>query len=275
MIRINKTRPDQNGLQISPGEDWFHRSSMAREDAISKAESKDHRFLAHVYGAPEVKACLRELFFNKCAYCEYPLTRSDMNVEHYRPKARVAESPNHLGYYWLAYDWANLLPACQFCNQLRKETPERGITPTNRTSGKGDKFPLVDKNQRAYSPNDKVSRENPLLINPTVEEPSEHITFDPTGIPLPLSEKGRVSIDIYNLNTRQLNVQRERIIRETAQLYNLRSKARANPHSPEAQQILHLIENWIEKKTEDSADYAAAARAVAKEPERFGLQEAN
>src|SRR4051812_1734670 len=59
---------------------------------------------------------LEDLGKGKCAYCESPL---GMEVaggsDHFRPIRSVAEHPDHPGYYWLAYDWDNLLPACGMC----------------------------------------------------------------------------------------------------------------------------------------------------------------
>ena len=68
-----------------------------------------------------MRSALRELFVNKCAYCESSLVGGDMDVEHYRPKGGVSEVPDHSGYYWLAYDWENLVASCSFCNRLRRE----------------------------------------------------------------------------------------------------------------------------------------------------------
>ena len=66
-------------------------------------------------------------FFGKCAYCEDRIVSTQPgDIEHYRPKgcvtnedgSRVMVDANggkkvpHPGYYWLAYEWTNLLYAC-------------------------------------------------------------------------------------------------------------------------------------------------------------------
>lgn len=72
---------------------------------------------------------LNQWYFYKCAYCErfYKL-----DVEHYRPKGEIRGVDNELlsntGYYWLAYEWSNLLPSCISCN---------------REGGKVSKFPYL------------------------------------------------------------------------------------------------------------------------------------
>ena len=267
MIRINRTKHDQSEQEILPSDIWFERARTATEEAIN--EKDQHKFRDEVYGATEVRVRLIELSHDKCAYCEYPLPRTDFNVEHYRPKGRVHESKCHLGYYWLAYDWYNFLPACEYCNQPRRELPTSGSTRRTRAKGKGDKFPLRDEAQRAFSPTDVISKEEPLLVNPTTEEPSEHITFDPLGKPIPRTDKGEASIEICNLDTKRLNDQRRKIIKETAGLFRLSKMARAKSQNPEAKQYLSKIEAMIREKAADSANFAAAARAVIKNPDIF------
>src|SRR5690606_11272092 len=56
---------------------------------------------------------LAKTYLNKCAYCER-LEKAD--IEHYRPKKSVLGEA-HDGYYWLCYEWTNLLPSCVKCNR--------------------------------------------------------------------------------------------------------------------------------------------------------------
>ena len=64
-----------------------------------------------------MRDALFALFNGKCAYCE---SRDDplapLNVQHHRPEGGAlaldgAFSPDH--YWWLAYDWENLLPTAR------------------------------------------------------------------------------------------------------------------------------------------------------------------
>src|ERR1700761_6445535 len=53
-----------------------------------------------------VAITLKDLYNNKCAYCEKLCY--DPEVEHFRPKNRVTgQHRNPLGYYWLCYEWTN------------------------------------------------------------------------------------------------------------------------------------------------------------------------
>ena len=153
----------------------------------------------------------------------------------------------------------------------RRELPLWPATTRGRAAGKADSFPLVDATQRAYSPNDRISREEPLLINPTMEEPARHLTFDPFGAPIPISDKGKVSIAVYNLNTRPLNGLRKRVIIEMVRLLRMKEQAKRLPPLPEKTNLLTDIRAQIRDKTAPSAPYAAAARAVANNPVSFGL----
>lgn len=146
-------------------------------------------------------------FKGKCAYCEARIKDGkNCDIDHYRPKGGVTyinDEPvmiknragaiiSHPGYYWLAYDWHNLLPACKFCNQATKE--DYG------TEGKRNRFPVVGKH--AENPGEE-SIEQPLLLNPVIDDPREHISIDTkTGVLKYLTPRGKATIDTLGLNTR-------------------------------------------------------------------------
>jgi hypothetical protein len=163
---------------------------------------------------------LLNLFNGKCAYCETVLAANQPgDVEHYRPKGRIkdeagkivtvvvdGEEIEHPGYWWLAYEWANLLPSCIDCNRVR------GHGDDDEKAGKGEQFPVAGN--RAHNPGDEVN-EVPLLANPSIEnfDPSTHFEFLENGRIRPLSEIGQVSCAVFGLNTREKLVgQRETAI---------------------------------------------------------------
>src|SRR5262249_16385955 len=119
-----------------------------------------------VYGASVVKDSLLEAQNNKCAYCEATFRDTSFGaVEHYRPKKFAQQGPGeekeYPGYYWLAYDWHNLLVSCEVCNTTHKQ----------------NYFPLANPTERARSHLEDVSKERPLLIHPAIQDPREHIRF--------------------------------------------------------------------------------------------------
>ena len=112
----------------------------------------------------ELRADASELarrFLFKCAYCESRMGHvSYAHIEHYRPKGqRRFEN--------LMFDWANWLNSCGICNDEKwTEFPER--------DGK------------------------PLLLDPTVDVPRNHISFRSNFI-LALSDRVDATIRLVGL----------------------------------------------------------------------------
>lgn len=193
-----------------------------------------------VYKAAEVKTRLEDLFHGKCAYCETPYApTAPVDVEHYRPKGAVEGDGTHLGYWWLAMVWENLLPSCIDCNRRRKQVTPTGdpslvvLDEQSRTlggsrvvqSGKKDAFPIGGV--RATAEGSDLAAESPLLLNPCEDDPEEHLTYylgasNPIALVLPaddpgagtVSVRGSTSIQVYGLNRLGLVQERTRILRQ-------------------------------------------------------------
>lgn len=181
---------------------WKDRAAkLARriEDAESRAEWV--KILDNNPIWKELKWHLFFLFHGKCAYCESKvLAVAPGDVEHYRPKKKVEDDSKHEGYYWLAYETSNLVPACENCN---------------RTAGKLNQFP-VRNGTRAYHPKD-IEKEEPLLLMPIEDEPQIHLTFitsnhgDKTtgkAKSTPDSDIGAESLETFDLNRGPLLLKR-------------------------------------------------------------------
>lgn len=197
MIRVKFDRPsDEEWL------DWVRRGHLAvkalvRSAAATPAEAIDDRLYK------EQRWRFLAAFHEKCAYCEVKIVAGQRSgdVEHYRPKGRVmtrdgkqvfSRQEPHPGYYWLAYHWRNLLPACLACNRP-------GTDPKGLASGKWDRFPVeADTWARTLR---GVSRERPLLLNPWRDDPNEHLVFDdPNGIIGFRTTRGEITVQILGLN---------------------------------------------------------------------------
>ena len=99
----------------------------------------------------------------------------------------------HPGYYWLAYDYLNLLPACSACNR------RAGDAASGVNTGKSDIFPTLDDHWAACP--EEVPEELPALLNPWLDDPAEHLCFDPdTGLVEGATDRGRVTVDLLGLN---------------------------------------------------------------------------
>jgi uncharacterized protein (TIGR02646 family) len=177
---------------------WQDEAEEAAQEAVNAFHNGEKpEFKSTVWS--KLKTHLFELFHGKCAYCESRVLHvSPGDVEHYRPKKGVTEDPTHPGYYWLAYDIENLLPCCEKCNRAR---------------GKKNHFPV--KGFRAHFPDD-IDKEEPLLLHPYKHNPNEHLKFIPgrdglyLGIANGITDIGKTSVEIYNLNRAELVEERRR-----------------------------------------------------------------
>jgi len=158
---------------------------------------------------------LLSLFNNKCAYCEAIITDTHPgDVEHYRPKGRLKDMDgkivkvtingkevDHPGYWWLCYEWENLLPSCIDCNRRRNHGED------SAAAGKADIFPINGK--RAGSPNDPLTAEDALLLNPTEADfkPEDHFEFQKNGLISTKSKRGELSCELLGLNLRETLVE--------------------------------------------------------------------
>jgi uncharacterized protein (TIGR02646 family) len=165
------------------------KETQALQDAIDRGETATVKELYKRY--KEFFFSDDKPFYGKCTYCECYLHRQYGDVEHFRPKGGIndelGKKINHPGYYWLAYDWQNLLISCIACNQKVKR----------------NQFPVVDS-KHAKTP-DRILTEQPLLINPTSEDdqddPAKHLKIDTTtGYLYGLTDRGRMCIQVYGLN---------------------------------------------------------------------------
>jgi uncharacterized protein (TIGR02646 family) len=146
---------------------------------------------------------LREVFNGKCAYCEsvISLEKTKSEYDHFRPKSGARGfdkefSTDH--YWWLTYEWNNLYYCCPNCNQYKSTW-----FPVD-----GERSPINTR----YS--DIVFLEKALLIDPCVDKPEGHLTFNEQGEIDFLSSKGKATIEIIKLNRSNLVEARRKIILE-------------------------------------------------------------
>lgn len=208
MNKINFVEPDTDNwhnwrAQCRQEQEIHNRSVEAGNQLDPKPDvykGKDYNIKNDVYLNPEGP------FHGKCAYCEKKISSTQYgDIEHFRPKKGVSDTDfndinGHPGYYWLCYDWENLLPSCILCNRKSKIS---GVV-----IGKHTRFPV--RSFRAKQPGEE-SHEEPLLIHPVLEEPTNHIEVDATGVLYAKdgSERGQACIDVFGLNLRDLPNERK------------------------------------------------------------------
>jgi hypothetical protein len=157
-----------------------------------------------------VLSALYSLYKMKCAYCEEE--RRKLDVEHYRPKNRVTEEDGHNGYYWLCYEWTNLILACKDCNRDWKK--EHFPIKKDRIFGKDLKWPIKETKWKNLDELNKS--EIPVLLNPEEDsfEPYLFLAFNKLGRIKGVDDPGRGldTIKICNLNRSDLRKRRKKII---------------------------------------------------------------
>jgi uncharacterized protein (TIGR02646 family) len=118
----------------------------------------------------EIKDVLRQMA-SGYQNCMYCESGEATDIEHFWPKSQYPHK---------AYEWLNYLLACSNCN----------------SNNKRDRFPVGAVGQ-------------PLLIDPTAEDPREHLDLLPlSGKYRALSPKGEHSIDVFGLGRVTLELAR-------------------------------------------------------------------
>jgi uncharacterized protein (TIGR02646 family) len=67
-----------------------------------------------------IKWTLKQIYYEKCAYCESYIKNDFGEIEHFRPKNSSknedTKCDKSYSYYWLSFSWSNLIPSCKRCN---------------------------------------------------------------------------------------------------------------------------------------------------------------
>ncbi len=244
MIRIHKPKEEPEVLRKRGRKKCGTMKSRYTRfsDDFDKGEKK-FDFNSGIYGRSSVKEALIDAQYGKCAFCESKVTHvAPGDVEHFRPKKgyrqRKGDPLGRPGYYWLAYEWSNLLFACEICNRRHKR----------------NLFPLQNPSQRARSHHDNYRREKPLFIHPAEEDPAQFIEFHKHEV-VALHPRGAVTIVALGLDRPELDVRREKRYEILESLYDL-----AILNIPQSEKARRLLEESAQNRSE----YAAMARAALK-----------
>lgn len=243
MIRVRKpTEPPKvlrtKGARVRRS----HCAAYSRAPRSYENGRKSFEFDPNIYGHETVKQALLQAQHGKCAFCESQLAHiSYGDVEHFRPKAgwrqEEGEPLGRPGYYWLAYEWANLYLACTLCNQQFKR----------------NLFPLRTPSRRARSHKEDVTAEDPLLLDPAVDDPEAFISFR-KEVPYAVkgNARGKATIRILGLHRDALAEQRRKHlshVKALQQIIELRA-----PEAGEAR-------NLLQRMQQDSWEYTSMTRA--------------
>jgi uncharacterized protein (TIGR02646 family) len=256
MIRIVK--PAAPAVLLGQGMEATREMCEAYELASDdfKSGAKDFNgFASAIYAAKDVKDTLLNAQHGKCAFCESFVRHiSYGDVEHFRPKSGYRQRPTdelkRPGYYWLAYAWANLFFSCQLCNQQFKR----------------NLFPLKDGRRRARSHTHDLSKEVPLIVDPSRLEPANFIEFrEERAHAVGGCPEGETTIEVLGLNRSELMEARGRRLQTLKMLLLARDLLReriATKPTPELTQRLRDVDKTLQASKEPAGEYSAMACAA-------------
>jgi len=136
----------------------------------------------------KIKEHLHNTFHGKCGYCEIKIEGYENGIiDRFRPYDGVRDKNEYFQdlYWWLTFEWNNLIYSCKECNQY-----------------KANYFPV--KSIRLTSIESSVELEKPLLLNPCKDSPEEHFMYDESGNINSVTEQGNQTIQLLRLDRTNL-----------------------------------------------------------------------
>jgi uncharacterized protein (TIGR02646 family) len=257
---LNELRKEIENAELaaqSAGEDIV----TARKKAITEGLKKQTR--QKIWR--DLAKPLSALRNDKCWYSESKNPTSDKDVDHFRPKNRVAEDTNHEGYWWLAFNWRNYRYSCQWCNQRR-------VDAANGTDGgKWDHFPVAPGSFRAQQEADIWENEEVDLLDPIDPDDWKLLTFLPNGQPTPAKLQGTreydraaTSIQIYHLHCRELVRERKTLASRIKRLVEEMDMLYPKITDPQIKIVYKNKQMELLRAIDHNSEYSAAALAYAR-----------
>jgi uncharacterized protein (TIGR02646 family) len=189
-LKADVRRKEQERIRV-----WFNQ------------KHEEYRFEYSAKDIPGLMESLREMFANKCAYCESKLDKNLNNkLSFFRPPQEAIQEDDTVSlkhYWWLSWEWPNLYLACPECIQM-----------------KGRKFPTKSLRAEPETKWPELQAEEPLLLDPCLDNPSQHLIFEESGMIVSKegSERGNVTIEVLELNRESLRFYREENAKRTKEL---------------------------------------------------------
>lgn len=215
----------------------------------------------------KLKKHYSKLSHGKCWYTDAKDVASDYHMDHFRPKKQTKEltkkapkinevplktSNNADSYWWLAFDWKNY----RFSASIPNES-------------KHTYFPLKEGTKAAQK-SEELANEWPGLLDPTVEDDVELITFNEEGKVCPAVENDEcwdaqrvlLSVEVYNLNAKSLSDARKEVQQSCEQLIRKIKSARENYYKKDDPSYRGLYKELLEdlrKKTKEDVELSSVA----------------
>jgi hypothetical protein len=280
---------------------WQDEADEATKEIIQKWESSrqlsSDDFKRETWS--DLKAWLLEHVFNKkCAYCETNVreARQVGHAEHFRPKggvkykeegkdkqttARVKDEQgqdiDHPGYFWLAYNWKNLVPSCEACNTRwgkKNQFPveKHHVLLQKLTDAQVQQLKAAPTESPSWSgffylqPDDLDRIEGRLLLHPYYDDPSQHLCFGHGGEVFARelesgesSPQGKHSISTYDLDDGDLARARH-TVQDTAWMrFKLARDYHEDIQGLDPEEALEKAREDIPRFVMETTEYRAAA----------------
>ena len=157
-----------------------------------------------------LKWTLKQIYYEKCAFCESDLKNEVGDIEHFRPKNKnknknqTKKCDKTYSYYWLAFSWDNLLPACSKCNGKK----------SNCFDIDGDRANFIKENLEDlhYKTEQYNKIEKPKLLHPEYDKFEDKIKFTKNGKIDSENERVLYTVQICDLNRENLRKSRQDIV---------------------------------------------------------------
>jgi uncharacterized protein (TIGR02646 family) len=251
VIRIQKGNAPQVLLGVGKQQRKADCASYSCSPEAYQLGQKVFDFNARIYAHPTVKEALITLQHHKCCFCEQIIS-NDGDVEHFRPKRAFKQakgkSLKRPGYYWLAYEWANLFLACPSCNQRHKQ----------------NLFPLANPDDRATNHKSKV-QEQPLFIDPSLDDPEQPIGFKGARA-YAIDKNQRATTTIQNLRLNRYNLLESRLksLKYLKLLHEFVQQTEKYLDDAELQKHVQKAQQELNEAVQDHSPFTAAVRAAQK-----------
>jgi len=222
-----------------------------------------------------IKEALSAIYHNKCAYCECnPNVGAYTEIEHYRPKKG--------GYYWLAFEWSNLLLSCTKCNKLKsyKFPLKDGGNPLKKLPDSSDwkatSEPLLSEQPLLLNPEVTHENKNAYYNNEKIGPITKHLKFNKNGKVKDLSDEGKKTIELLRLNQRpELVIARRKVIKAYLKRLTeyIQDYDNSNNVNKLRDRVYHLINDVKEDAHNPEKEYLQLRRQIFNHPDDFFKKE--
>jgi uncharacterized protein (TIGR02646 family) len=135
---------------------------------------------------------LEALTAGRCAICsrDGASEKAKISPHRLRPAQDAVASDGSISrrhYWWLAYAWQNLFPACAGCQ-----------------TAQGAKFPVKGDRVSVGSAHALLEREEPLLLDPCLDDPEQFFIYLESGEVVSRDARAKATIETFDLNRPEL-----------------------------------------------------------------------